>query len=188
MKNRLKLAQDELGRIPWALSGSLAMKLYANKYGVSTREPQNVNIVVNQKNLANAYSVLFNLVKPRNIPRNTSRTKSKNHYNLKPYDLLKSGTNLAPSIREYVKLNGVPVIKLENLLNQKQKTLRNVPSNKAKGDIKIIMEILNKRGNAKNNIITRNKANTSSPSPPSRFHHNNFSTPPGSPVDRKLVF
>jgi len=48
MKNNLKKAQNALGNIPWALTGSTAMKLYGNKYGIETRKPQNVNITVKE--------------------------------------------------------------------------------------------------------------------------------------------
>jgi hypothetical protein len=132
--NRLKKAKNALG-VPWVLSGSMAMKLYGNKYRVQTRQPANVNIIVNKKNMANAYNALFILVPPGRIPPNTSNVKTKNHYNLHQYDLLKANSNLAPSIKSWVNLNGIPVVSLENLLTYKTKALHNLPPENKKKQI-----------------------------------------------------
>ena len=118
----MRNAKNALNRrgIPWALSGSLAMKLYANKYGVPTRTPQNVNIVVRSSNMAKAYAALTN---QRTPPR-----MSENHYKVgNHYNLLRSNSNLAPSINQYVMINGIPVVTLESLLNYKRRTIKNYP-------------------------------------------------------------
>lgn len=113
MKNRL-------GNIPWALSGSQAMKLYANKYGVPTRTPQNINIVVRRENMARAYAALTGQITPNKM--------NKNHYRVgNLYNLLRANTNLAPSINKYVIINGIPVVTLESLLNYKIRTIKNYP-------------------------------------------------------------
>ena len=111
---------NRLGNIPWALSGSQAMKLYANKYGVPTRTPQNINIVVRRNNMARAFKILTG--------QNLTNRTIENHYKVgNLYNLLKANTNLAPSINKYVVINGIPVVTLESLLNYKRRTLKNYP-------------------------------------------------------------
>ena len=161
MNRRLQNVKNYI-EVPWALSGSMALKLYGNKYGVNTRYPANVNIVVNGNRMANAYATLFTLVGRRNIPRNTSTVKHKNHYNLHPYDLLRANSNLAPSIKNYVNLNGIPVIPLEKLLKFKLRAQNNAPPpNKKKqinGNIQKIRNIMAKRV-VPNKIKSRNNSN-----------------------------
>jgi hypothetical protein len=137
VNKRLQSAKNVLN-VPWALSGSMAMKLYGNKARVPTRNAGNVNVVVTKNNMARAYNNLFSLV-PRNIPRNTSHVKSRNHYNLHPYDLLRANSNLAPSINAYVEINGIPVVPVNKLLKYKNKTLQNFPTNAQK--VKILSNI-----------------------------------------------
>jgi len=184
MNKRLENAIKSLN-VPWALSGSMALKLYGNKYGVSTRQPANVNIVVNRNRMANAYATLFTLVGRRNIPRNTSTVKNKNHYNLHPYDLLRSNSELAPSIKKYVEINGIPVIPLEKLLKYKERARNNAPRpNKKKqinGNIQTIRNIISKR-KFPNTIKHRSNSNNFKTPKTLKRHSNNFSTPPSSPT------
>jgi hypothetical protein len=157
MKNTLHRGMMLLKGIPFVITGSMAMKLYANKYGVTMRDPLNVNFVVNKNNMRNAVGRLSN-------GSTQAGYYISNHYNLKPYDLLKAGTNLAPRINSYVNLNGVPVVPLNKLLKQKQMTLNNYPPHnlipKIKGNINKIQNILRKK--SPNTIVTRKKK---SPSP-----------------------
>jgi hypothetical protein len=177
--------------VPWALSGSMALKLYGNKYGVSTRQPANVDIVVNANRMANAYAALA-IFGRKNISRNTSIVKNKNHYNLHPYDLLRSNSSLAPSIKKYVNLNGIPVVRLENLLKYKERARNNYPkSNRKKqinANIQKIRNIMAKRS-VPNKIKHRNNSNFKTPKTVKK-HSNNFSTPPSSPptIRKKLSF
>jgi hypothetical protein len=185
MNERLKFVKNSLG-VPYAISGSMAMRLYGKKYNVKTREPGNVNVVVNRKHLNNAYSTLFNS-KSRNVPRNTSSKKQKNHYNLHPFDLLKAGTELAPSINTYVELNGIPVVSLENLLKHKRISLRNAPGVKEsimKSNINTLEELI-KRSN-RSPLKIKRRVNNRTPHTVTRNHNNNFSTPPR--TTRKALF
>ena len=191
MNKHLNNARKTLN-VPWVLSGSMALKLYGNKYRVSTRQPANVDIIVNANRMANAYAALFTLVGRRNISRNTSTVKNKNHYNLHPYDLLRSNSRLAPSIKKYVNLNGIPVVRLENLLKYKERARNNYPkANRKKqinANIQKIRNIMAKRS-VPNKIKRRNNSNFKTPKTLKR-HSNNFSTPPSSPptVRKKLAF
>ena len=177
--------------VPWALSGSMALKLYGNKYGVNTRQPANVDIVVNANRMANAYAALA-IFGRKNISRNTSTVKNKNHYNLHPYDLLRSNSSLAPSIKKYVNLNGIPVVRLENLLKYKERARNNYPkANRKKqinANIQKIRNIMAKRI-VPNKIKHRNNSSFKTPKTVKR-HSNNFSTPPSSPptTRKKLAF
>ena len=139
--NNLK---NRLGNIKWVLSGSQAMKLYANKYGVETRTPQNINIVVRRNNMAKAYTALSG--------QRTPNRMNKNHYKVSNlYNLLRANTNLAPSINKYEVINGIPVVLLNKLLNQKRKTLNNFPQKNRipiiEKNIETILKIMNKRNN-----------------------------------------
>ena len=91
VNSRIKVVKNALkNSFPWALSGSMAMRLYGQKYNVNTREPANLNIVVNRNNIQSAYNIL----KP--MSNGTSRSPpplfkraNKIHYALKPkYDIL----------------------------------------------------------------------------------------------------
>jgi len=192
MNNRLRIAKNSLS-VPWVLSGSMAMKLYGNKYGIPTRMPANVNIVVNRNKMANAYANLFALV-PRQIPRNTSTIKNKNHYNLHPYDLLKANSELAPSINTYVELNGIPVVTLEHLLKYKMRALHNFPQENRKKQINAniqILRILLNKSKLATPLKMKRKTNRGTTVKTSRKHSNNFSTPPSSPptaIRKRLAF
>ena len=192
MNKRLENAIKSLN-VPWALSGSMALKLYGNKYGVSTRYPANVNIVVNRNRMANAYTSLFRLVPRKNTIRNTSTVKNKNHYNLHPYDLLRSNSELAPSIKKYVNFNGIPVVTLESLLKYKERARNNVPRKNKKSqinaNIQTIRTIISKR-KVPNTIKHRSNSNNFKTPKTLKRHANNFSTPPSSPptTRKKLAF
>jgi hypothetical protein len=161
--NRLQKAKNALRGVPWVLSGSTAMKLYGNKYHVLTRQPANVNIIVNKNNMANAYTTLYRLVKNRNFSPNTSRVKNKNHYNLHPYDLLKANSNLAPSIKTWINLNGIPVVSLENLLKYKTKALRNYAPEHKKGQIRANIQTLTNLIKKKGPLTVKQRNSTRTP-------------------------
>ena len=165
--------------VPYVISGSMAMKLYGNKYGVKTREPGNVNVVVNRKNLKNAYNSLYP-ISHKKVSPNTNPGKSKNHYSLEPFDLLRAGTNLAPSINTYVELNGIPLVSLENLLKQKLRSLDNAPENKKKNtiqsNIKTLKQLIEKSKRSPLKIKTPRNVKRKSPPPTTR--KTLFGTPP----------
>ena len=190
MNRRLLNAKNSL-TVPWALSGSMAMKLYGERYGVATRNPANVNIVVNRNYMANAYRNLSRLVGSHSPPVHTKSKKSatQSHFKLNSYDLLRAGSELAPAINSVVLLNGIPVVPLEALLNYKRRTLRNVPSNanklKINSNIRSLVQILNA---ARTSTPLKVVKSTVKNSPKRKMNSgNNFSTPP-STTRKKLAF
>lgn len=188
MNSRLQKAKKSLGVLPWVLSGSMAMKLYGNKYRVPTRQPADVNIIVNKRNLNNAYNALFILVPPGQIPRNTTHPKTKIHYNLHPYDLLRANSNLAPSIKSWVNLNGIPVVSLENLLKYKTKALRNYAPENKKGQIRENIKTLEKLAAKQGRSPQRRFMNSPRTSrSPQRLFMNSPRTP-GTPGTPKRLF
>jgi len=66
--------------------------------------------------------------------------RGKPHYKLRMYDLLLANSNLAPKINTYYVINGVPVVPINALLNQKKKTFG---SQKAKQNIDTLERIKN---------------------------------------------
>ena len=155
---------NRLGNIPWALSGSQAMKLYANKYGVPTRTPQNINIVVRRNNMARAFKILTG--------QNLTNRTIENHYKVgNLYNLLKANTNLAPSINKYVVINGIPVVTLESLLNYKRRTIKNYPQKNRiqtiEKNIRRLKRILRTR-KTPNQVLSRSPSRTAT-RPPSRI-------------------
>ena len=126
-------------KIPWSLTGGAAMHLYGRRYGVKTRVPVNINIVVNRHNMRNVYNRL--------APRNARPISgNRNHYQLGIYDIIKANSRLAPNINNRQMIKGVPVVPLNKLLNQKYKTYRNNPRlnqvNKIKSNVVTIRRLL----------------------------------------------
>ena len=155
---------NRLGNILWALSGSQAMKLYANKYGVPTRTPQNINIVVRRNNMTRAFKILTG--------QNLTNRTIENHYKVgNLYNLLKANTNLAPSINKYVVINGIPVVTLESLLNYKRRTIKNYPQKNRiqtiEKNIRRLKRILRTR-KTPNQVLIRSPSRTAT-RPPSRI-------------------
>ena len=189
MNKKLQNAKNTLN-VPWALSGSMAMKMYGNIYGIPTRNPGNVDIVVNRNKLSNAYRTLFYLVPDRSFPPNTTAKKNKNHYNLHPFDLLKANSNLAPKINRYTEIKGMPVVPLEELLKYKLRTKNNFPNNvqKVNANIKKIKELINASKTRTPLKLKRRSNNRPAVTTVKKVHYqnNNFSTPPSSP--RKRLF
>jgi hypothetical protein len=82
----------------------------------------------------------------------TPNRMNKNHYKVSNlYNLLRANTNLAPSINNYDVINGIPVVLLNKLLNQKRKTLNNFPQKNRipiiEKNIETILKIMNKLNN-----------------------------------------
>jgi hypothetical protein len=153
---------------------------YKHKYGIPTRMPANVDIIVNRKNITSAYRNLSRFVKSSSPVNTTSKkSRTKNHFKIDPYDLLVSGTSLAPSMNTRVNLNGIPVVPLDALLKLKYKILENNNRNKNKinSNIKTLLKLINSsKKSTPLKVKTNRKIN----------HNDNFSTPP--PITRKKLF
>ena len=158
---------EELKKYPnkVAFTGSVALKLY----GATHRKPNNINIIVH--NLNNAKSILKGYQMTNSHPKNKHYEFEKK--NNKSINVFVSGSKLAPRFNNTVMLNGVRVVKLENLLIQKQETLNNFPQKNRipiiKRNIEAIKSLINK------------KIQTSTPPPrsttPSPIRRVNFTTP-----------
>jgi len=163
LRNVKKLLNN--AQIPWAVSGSMAMKLYGNKYGVNLggRTPANLDIVVNRNNVRNAYTYLYNKANKNNRrPFATiSRSNRKNRFDLSPFDILVAKSALAPNIDEYVNINGVPTVPFNKLIQYKRAILSNIPNKKAENNLKLLEKIQLKK--IKNVIIQRIKKSFVSP-------------------------
>jgi hypothetical protein len=139
--------------IPWSLSGSAAMNLYGQQYGVRTRVPVDIDIVVNANNMKNVYRSL--------APRNARPISgNRNHYQLGVYDILKANSRLAPNLNNYQTIRGIPVVPLNKLVKQKYESYKNNPRlnqvNKIKSNFATLQKLLNASKRRKVNLNTSN--------------------------------
>ena len=114
--------------IPWALSGSMATKLHANRLGIPLhRQPNDIDIVIRPVNYESVVRALST------IGYTTNRAPSLRFHHTKLYhgnrfsiDLLAADTNLAPNIRSnnVTLINKTPVVKIRHLINKKNSILR----------------------------------------------------------------
>jgi hypothetical protein len=179
MVNRNKNLENRLGKNNWAYTGSLAMKIHANRLGVPfpmNRKIGNINIAA--KNPLNLVPVIASTKrwKLKHSP-NHRHTEFHNNYGLK-LNLFPANGRLAPNFRHVQILNGVPLMSLRSLLNQKVKTRENaVNRNLAKinTNIRLLKLLLNK--------------NKNSPQKPIRRHNNNNTNRGRRSIGgRKLIF
>lgn len=133
MKGLLKMNKNFF----YVLGGSKALQLYGRRYGVPTREPRNVNVIVPRKYMQNVYMSLKAAgFRNLNAPPQGSGFQKPIHFH--GVDLLPNGSNLAPKISKnsaFLFNNNLYLLSPNNLRHLKQKSLNNVP------------------GNAKNNIL-----------------------------------
>ena len=104
---------SDLAGIHWALAGSAAMRAHAKSLGVTSRDPHNLNILIRPNNKMTVYGMLtksqYTGAPPsRNSKRFTMRRGARN------LDVLTA----AAFNRNMI--NGVPVMKLNNLINRKE--------------------------------------------------------------------
>jgi hypothetical protein len=117
-------------RKPWAISGSMAMKIHANRRGVLLhRNPNDIDIVVRSKDFGLFVNALGNIgYKIHGPPPLRYKDHLKLHKGSKSIDLIRSGSELAPNLSEtnINVFNGTtPVVKVNKLINQKKITLKN---------------------------------------------------------------
>ena len=124
----------------WALSGSHALKLHANALGLQSRVPRNIDIVVNRNNARNFLHAFFlsgyTQTTPVILRKVNKVTVKKGNSSI---DILFSGA-LGPRLTENSKtvINGIPVLRIKNLLLQKRKS--NWSPNQVK-NIKLLEEL-----------------------------------------------
>jgi hypothetical protein len=135
-------------RKPWAVSGSMAMKMHANKAGVPVhRKPNDIDIVVRPKDFELFVMQLAGLGYTFKGPPPINYEKTRH---LKLYkgsnsiDLLQAGSNLAPNIRmnNINIFNKTPVVKLRHLIYQKKSTLNNFENAKARSNYNFLMKLV----------------------------------------------
>jgi hypothetical protein len=181
---------EELKKYPnkVAFTGSIALKLH----GATHRKPNNINIIVQNKD--NIYNIL---TKHKWIAEQYGQKKGqvRKHFEFtkgnSSLNVFVNGSNLAPRFNNTVMLNGVRVVRLENLLKQKQKTIQQYPSNeKTLKNIKTIEKLIKRTYNYKTPPrsipplpITLNSSPSTPKGRPGRL---NFTTPSPPITGRRL--
>lgn len=124
MVNRNKNLENRLRGTKWAYTGSMAIKIHGNNKGIPFyRNVGNINIAVNKNNhhfvvpLIASNKGKWNLSSPPNIKKRHTKFISKNGST--KLNLLSK--NLAPPMNKIVYVNGVPVMSINALYNQKRK-------------------------------------------------------------------
>jgi len=139
MVNRNKNLENRLRGTKWAYTGSMAMKIHGNKLGIPFyRNVGNINIAVNKNNHRFIVPLIaqgkWNLRGPPNIRNRHTKFISNNGLKL---NLLSK--NLAPPMNKVVFVNGVPVMSINALYNQKRKINNN--NNKAMRNINYLLKL-----------------------------------------------
>lgn len=142
MVNRNRNLENRLRGTKWAYTGSMAIKIHGNKLGIPFyRNVGNINIAVNKNNhrfvipLIASNNGKWNLRGPPNIRNRHTKFISKN--GTTKLNLLSK--NLAPPMNKIVYINGVPVMSINALYNQKRKMNNN--NNKAKNNINYLLKL-----------------------------------------------
>ena len=131
---------------PWAISGSMAMKIHANRRGINVhRNPNDIDIVVRSKDFGLFVSALGNIgYKIRGPPPLRYTDHLKLHKGSKSIDLIRSGSELAPNLSamNINVFNGTtPVVKVNKLIKQKKITLKHYPIAIAKRNLNFLMSL-----------------------------------------------
>lgn len=144
---RIRHALNPL-RKPWAISGSMAMKIHANRFGMNIyRNPNDIDIVVRAQDFETFVSALVGIgyrmrgPPPIRYNRASHLKLYKGDYSI---DVLRSGSNLAPNLSR-LNINvfdgKTPVVKVKKLINQKQKILNNIPNATARANMNFLMSL-----------------------------------------------
>lgn len=140
MVNRNKNLENRLRGTKWAYTGSMAIKIHGNKLDIPFyRNVGNINIAVNKNNhrfvvpLIASNKGKWNLRGPPNIRNRHTKFISKNGST--KLNLLSK--NLAPPMNKVVYVNGVPVMSINALYNQKRK----MNNNKANKNIEYLLKL-----------------------------------------------
>jgi len=141
----IRHALNPLGK-PWAISGSMAMKIHANRRGINVhRNPNDIDIVVRSKDFGLFVSALGNIgYKIRGPPPLRYTDHLKLHKGSKSIDLIRSGSELAPNLSamNINVFNGTtPVVKVNKLIKQKKITLKHYPIAIAKRNLNFLMSL-----------------------------------------------
>lgn len=116
---------------PWAYTGSMAMKIHANRLGKgkNMRRIGNVNIAVRPNAFPNISAPITSTKNwnfkggfPGPRSKRMQLTRISNGFNM---NVLKANGNLAPNFKHVQMINGVPVMSINALLKQKKNINRN---------------------------------------------------------------
>lgn len=138
--SRIRRALNSL-RIPWAVSGSMAMKLHANQLGLLPhRHPNDIDIVIREKDRPFVVAKLATIGYTSDSPPPVRFRHMKLHHGRFSIDLLAEDTNLAPEIKKanIVVYGKTPVVKINHLINQKRKILNNLNSSNARQNLNFL--------------------------------------------------
>lgn len=135
-------------RKPWALSGSMAMKMHANRAGVQLhRKPNDIDIVVRPQDFELFVRTLTKIGYTLDGPPPINYRKTRH---LKLYkgnnsiDLLQARSNLAPNIRRNninVFNKKTPLVKLRHLIYQKKSALNNFDNAKTRSNYNFLIKL-----------------------------------------------
>jgi hypothetical protein len=176
MVNRNKNLENRLGTNNWAYTGSLAMKIHANRLGKklpNNRQIGNINIAAKEP-----LFLVPIIAKKRWILKASPSNRHTKFYNNRglTLNLFPANGRLAPNFIHVQKFNGYPpIMNLNSLLNQKMKTINNVP-NRNKPKINKNISFLTFLLNSNSNKNTARKRRSPSPSPKRRTP--SFNSPP----------
>lgn len=137
---RNKNLENTLKGSRWAYTGSIAMKMHANRLGVpfpSNRKIGNINIASN--NIMRIYQILPNSWRIKGTPSNRHMMFYTN--NGKKLNLFKAGGSLAPSMNRVQYINGIPVMNINSLLNKKRNVMNNYNILRNENKIKVNQNI-----------------------------------------------
>jgi hypothetical protein len=129
--NRNRKLESVLNGWPWAYTGSLAMKIHANRLGRggNMRRVGNINLAVHP-NAFPSISGPITSTKNWNFSGGFPGPKSKRMQmirmsNRAHMNVLKANGELAPRMNKVQRVNGIPVMSINSLLNQKKNINRN---------------------------------------------------------------
>lgn len=130
--NRNRKLESVLGTWPWAYTGSLAMKIHANRLGrgKNMRQVGNINIAVSPNSFPNIAGPITS-TKNWNFNGGFPGPKSKRMQMIRKsngarMNVLKANGYLAPKMNKVQSINGLPpVMSINALLNQKRNINRN---------------------------------------------------------------
>lgn len=162
--NRNKNLEKRLNNTTWAYTGSMALKIHGNNKGIPFyRNVGNINIAVKKNN----HSFVIPLIASKegkwilrsspNIRNRHTKFISKNGSTT--LNLLSN--NLAPPMNKIVHVNGVPVMSINALYNQKRK----MNNKKAKNNVNYLLKL---------DPSLKNKSPSPRRNSPSRARRRNF--------------
>jgi hypothetical protein len=142
-------------RKPWAVTGSYAMKLYAQKFGLQVRKTNDYDFVIRPTDLYIFTSELeklgYSFRGPPPAQSGFRRLQLKKG-NVE-VDLLAEKSILAGSLEKNVEVHGkTPIMKIQSLLNSKRRIMNNNNNfgkngnNKTLGNMKTLTQLLSMRG------------------------------------------